>query len=255
MKYHEYHESQGPQSYIAPGGRRILCKGDGGGGGGNSTTTQEIPAELKPLASRYTTEAIKNFDTPFQAFSGQRYADLNPTQYAGIGMAANRALNGSETMDNAEGNLNQMMSGGENPYLDAMFAKASKGVTNQYQNAAMRSGSFGNSGLGEQLATGLGDLATNMYGGAYENDQNRRMQAIGMAPTFGNQAYTDASQLLKSGQIMQDQAQQGLDFNYQQFLDQQNDPYKKMAAAAGVFGTNLGGTSKTESTQSSGGDK
>ncbi len=227
--------------------------GGGSGGGGSSTTVQEIPAELKPLATRYTSEAIKNFDTPFTAYSGQRYADLNPTQYASLGMTADRALNGSQTFNNAEQNLNQMMNGGSNPYLDAMYNKAAKGVVSNYNNAAMGSGSFGNSGLGEQLATGLGDLATGMYGNAYESDQARRMQAIGMAPQFANQAYTDASQLMNAGQVMQDQAQQQNDFNFEEFMRQQNYPYQNMAAAAGVFGTNLGGTSKTESTQSSGG--
>ena len=30
----------------------------GGGGGGSSVTRQEIPAELKPLATEYTNKAI-----------------------------------------------------------------------------------------------------------------------------------------------------------------------------------------------------
>lgn len=252
MKHHEFTEFDGPQSYINVTGKRILCKG-GGGGGGTSTTTQEIPAELKPLASRYTTEATKMFDTPFQSYTGQRYADLNPTQYASLGMTANRALGGSQTFDNAESNLNQMMGGGSNPYLDDMYNKAAKGVVSNYNTAAMRSGSFGNSGLGEQLATGLGDLATGMYGNAYESDQARRMQAIGMAPQFANQTYQDANQLMQAGQTLQDQAQQQKDFNFEEFMRQQNYPYQNLAAAAGVFGTNLGGTSKTESNQSSGG--
>lgn len=234
-------------------GMHVPMGGGGSGGGGSSTTVQEIPAELKPLASRYTQEATKMFDTPFQSYTGQRYADLNPTQYASLGMTANRALGGSQTFDNAESNLNQMMGGGSNPYLDAMYNKAAKGVVSNYNTAAMRSGSFGNSGLGEQLATGLGDLATGLYGGAYESDQARRMQAIGMAPQFANQTYQDANQLMSAGQTLQDQAQQQNDFNYEEFMRQQNYPYQNLAAAAGVFGTNLGGTSKTESNQSSGG--
>lgn len=227
--------------------------GGGSGGGGSSTTVQEIPAELKPLASRYTQEATEMFDTPFQAYSGQRYADLNPTQYASLGMTADRALGGSQTFNNAESNLNQMMGGGSNPYLDAMYDKAARGMTSNYNAATVKSGSFGNSGLGEQLATGLGDLATGMYGGAYESDQARRMQAIGMAPQFANQAYMDANQLMGAGQTLQDQEQQQKDFGFEEFMRQQNYPYQNLAAAAGVFGTNLGGTSKTESNQSSGG--
>jgi hypothetical protein len=63
---------------------------------------------------------------------------------------------------------------------------------------------------------------------------------------YGNQAYTDADQMLKIGQIQQDQSQQGQDFNYQQFQDAENLPYKQLAAMSGVFGSNLGGESKTK---------
>ena len=96
-------------------------------------------------------------------------------------------------------------------------------------------------------------MATDMYGGAYAQDQANRMQAIGMAPTYGNAAYQDAGQLMNVGQMYQDQSQQGLDFNYQQYQDEENDPYKKLAAMSGVFGSNLGASSTTQ--QSGGGDK
>jgi hypothetical protein len=239
----------------------------GGGGGGSSSSVQSIPEELKPLAAQYTSKALDLSNTPYQAYTGQRYADLNPVQYSGLGMTTERALGGSDTMNNAENSLNQLISGGNtNPYLDAMVNQAQEATTRNYANSVapqitamgVGSGSFGNSGVAEQarnsaqdLQTSLGNIATNMYGGAYDQDAARRMQAIGMAPTFGNQAYTDASQLMNAGQIMQDQAQQNKDFQYQQFQDQQNDPYKKLAAMSGVFGSGLG--TQTTTTQNSGG--
>lgn len=229
-------------------GRRVM---GGGGGGGTSRTTQEIPAELKPLATAYTNKAIALSNQPFQAYGGQRFADLNTTQNLGIGMIQDRALNGSRTMDNAEGALNGFIGGQSNPYLDAMVNKAQGNVLSNANMAAARSGSFGNSGIAEAAARQMGDVATQMYGGQYQFDQGQRMQALGMAPTFGNRAYQDASQLLNAGQLMQDQQQQGLDFNYQTFQDAANKPYKDLAAMSGVFNSNLGGTSTT--TQSGGG--
>jgi hypothetical protein len=222
-----------------------------GGGGGTSTTVQSIPDELKPLASAYTNKAVNLGNQGYQPYGGQRYADLNSTQQLGIGMVQDRALNGSQTMSNAEDALNQTIQGGINPYLDAMVNKAQTSVLGNANAASARSGSFGNSGIAEQAAKQMGDVATQMYGGAYENDAARRMQAIGMAPTFGNAAYSDAQQLMNAGQIMQDQKQNNLDFNYQQFQDATNLPYKQLASMAGVFGSNLGGTSTT--TQSGGG--
>lgn len=239
----------------------------GGGGGGSSKTVQEIPAELKPLATAYTNKAMGLANTPYVPYTDQRYANLNPTQESGIQMATNRALSGSPTMTNAESSLNQMIQGGNtNPYLDQMVNQAQQSVVDQYNNmvkpqteAAMQgSGSFGNSGLqqylqNQQKQTGieLGNIASNMYGNAYNQDQANRMQAIGMAPTFGNQAYQNASQLLNAGGVQQDQAQKGLDFAYQQFQGAQNKPYQDLAAMSGVFGSNLGGTSTT--TQNTGG--
>lgn len=226
---------------------------DGGGGGGSSVTKQEIPAELKPLAKQYTRQAINLSNQGFSPYQGDRYADLNEYQNLGLGMAMDRALSGSPTMSNAESNLNQMMSGSTNPYLDQMVNKAQMSVLGNANQAAARSGSFGNSGIAEAAAGKMGDVATQMYGGAYDADQSRRLSAINSAPTFANQAYTDAQQLFNAGQTMQDQTQQNLDFGYDQWQESQNLPYKNLAAMSGVFGSNLGGTSTT--TQSGGGGK
>lgn len=224
----------------------------GGGGGGSSTTTQNIPEELKPLAAKYASDAINLSNTGYTPFQGQRFADLNSTQQQGLNAITQRATQGSATVNNAEQALNQNITGGQtNPYLDSMVGRAQDSVRSQFNTGAVNSGSFGNSGLQEQFQKGLGDVASQMYGQAYETDKARQMQSIGMAQQFGNQAYTDAGQLLNAGQMQQDQAQQGMDFNFQQFQEQQNDPYKKLAAMSGVFGSFPGQSSTT--TQSGGG--
>ena len=231
-------------------------KGGNGGGGGTSTTTQEIPSELKPLATEYTNKAIDLSKQGYNPYQGQRYADLNPTQNYGIGMVQNRAINGSNTINNAESNLNQIINGGNyNPYLDQMYGRAANQVANSVNSNFSSAGRYGSGAQNDVLGKNLGDLATNIYGGAYAQDQANRMQAIGMAPQFGNQAYQDASQLLNVGQIQQDQAQNPLDFQYQQYQEAQNLPYKQLAAMSGVFGSNLGSSSTTQSNQSSGGGK
>ncbi|MHB1098644.1 MAG: hypothetical protein ACYCZR_03740 [Burkholderiales bacterium] len=246
MKNHDYiAQLDGPQSRIE-GRRRILHKG---GGGGTTTTTQEIPIELKPLANMYVDQATNYANTPFQSYTDQRFADLNQNQNAGIGMVQDRALNGSQTFDNAESNLNQMMQGGTNPYLDAMVTKAQGSVMSNAGTAMNRSGSFGNSGIQEQALNQMGDIANNMYGQQYQFDQGQRMQAVGMAPQFANQPYQDASQLLNAGNIQQQQVQQGLDFGYDQFQQQQDHPLKQMQATSGVINSTKG----TSSTQSGGG--
>lgn len=77
------------------------------------------------------------------------------------------------------------------------------------------------------------------------------MQAAQLGLNYGNQAYTDAEQMLKAGQIVQDQGQQNKDFDYQQFQEKENLPYKQLAAMSGVFSSGLG--SQTTSKTSGGG--
>lgn len=155
-------------------------------------------------------------------------------------------MNGSATMGNAESNLNQFIQGGNtNPYLDSMVQKAQDSVKSNFNTSAVNSGSFGNSGLQQQYAAGLTDVATQMYGNAYNTDQSNRMQAIGMAPTFGNAAYQDAGQLLNAGNLQQQQQQNNLDFGFQQYQDAQNTPYKKLQTIGGVVGQAQGSTSTT----------
>lgn len=223
----------------------------GGGGGGSSTTVQSIPDELKPLASAYTSKAINLGNQSYTPYTGQRYANLNGTQNAAISAIQDRALNGSATLNNAESNLNSIISGDStNPYLDQSVSKALDSVQSRV-NSQFSNNNFGSTAHQQTLSDSLGSTANQMYSDNYQSDQNRRLSAINSAPTFANQAYTDASQLMSAGQVQQDQAQNNLDFNYQQYQDQQNLPYKQLAAMSGVFGSNLGSTSTTS--QSGGG--
>ena len=274
-----------------PGGRIYGGGGGGnnssGGGGSTSVTSQSLPAELKPLATAYADKAMALGNTGFTPYYGQRNANLNLTQNLGLGMTQDRALNGDPTLNAGAGSLQRQLSSSPtgatnnpyaqqgNPYLDAMVNKAQASVLGNAQQAAVRSGSFGNSGIAEQAASKMGEVATNMYGGAYNqqaqlaesgagrNDQalqnfaGNNLNASNQALQYGNQGYQDANQMMKAGQVMQDQKQNNLDFDYQQFTDAQNLPYKQLGAMSGVFGSNMGSSSSTTSTptQSSRGGK
>lgn len=217
----------------------------GGSDSSTTTTNASIAPEFRPLVDLYTQQATDIAQTPYQAYEGQRYADLNPTQNLGIGMVQDRALNGSQTFNNAESNLNQMMNGQNNPYLDRMVQKSLGSVMSGAATAGNRSGSFGNSGIQEQALNQMADQANNMYGQQYQFDQGQRMQAVGMAPQFANQQYQDASQLMNAGNILQNQDQQNLDFGYQQFKEGADYPFKQLAATGQVANAGIGQTSST----------
>ena len=243
---------------------RVVYGSGGGGGDSSSTSRPFIPDELKPLANRYTDLAIQYSNTPWQGFQGQRFADLNGTQQQGLDMIQNRAATGSATMNNAEGALNNMLTGNQtNPYLDSLVNKAQQSVADnfnymakpQLESAGVQSGSFGNANMDQRMglqqkaaAQQMSDIATQMYGNAYNTDQANKIQAMNLAPTYGNAPYNDAAQLLNAGGISQAQQQKGLDFGYNQFVDQQNYPVKQLQAMSGVLGQTMGNT-----TSSSGG--
>jgi hypothetical protein len=230
----------------------------------SSTSTPQVATDLQPLANLYTDQATTLANTPWQSYAGQRYAGLNSTQQSALQSITDRAQNGSPVMDQANSTLTSMLQGGQtNPYLDQMVAKAQGSVSDQWNNmtkpqtesAMVNSGSFGNSG--QQQMEGLqqkaavqqmSDIGTQMYGNAYSTDQANKMQALSMAPTYGNQAYTDAAQMLQAGTTQQNADQQNNDFAYQQFQDQQNNPYKKLQTIGGVVGQSTG----SQTTQSSG---
>ena len=238
---------------LEPFGDSATCKKPGGrgriygGGGGGQTTTSSIDPRLSPLIDYATQAGERVNDAGFQPYQGQRYAGMNQYQNLGMGMIGDRALYGDPTMRQAQSTMQDTLRGGNtNPYLDSMVNKATLGVAGNLAKINATSGSFGNSGIQEVGARQMGDIASQMYGNAYDQDRSRQMQALQMAPGYGNQAYTDASQLMKAGGQAQDLAQQNRDFSYQQFQDQQNLPYKQMAAYGGLLSGQ--GTQKTETT-------
>ena len=235
----------------------------GGGGGGSSTSSSQIvyPDELKPLLRNVANLSTQMANQNWQAYGGQRYADLNDTQQQALQMVQDRAANGSALMDTANQSLTGMLQGGQtNPYLDDMVSRAQQSMVDSYNlttapqqaNAQAMSGSFGNSGLQQmqlaqqnQLQQNLGGVATQMYGDAYKTNQANQLAALGMAQSYGNQAYADADKLLSAGDTLQNQQQNNLDFAYEQYLNRQDDPYKRLQAMTGVLNNSAGSTTTT----------
>ena len=241
---------------------RMVCGGGGGGGDSTSSSAITYPDEIKPLLTNVANLSNDIYAQDWQGYGGQRYADLNGTQKQALQMTSDRAMNGSPIMDAANSSLTGMLQGGQtNPYLDQMVGRAQQSVVDSYnlsakpqmEAAMVGSGSFGNSGLQQMqqksqsdLQDNLGNVATQMYGNAYNTNQANQLQALGMAQSYGNQAYTDASQLLRAGDTMQDQSQNNLDFGYEQWQQQQDDPYKKLQAMTGVMSNTAGSTTTTK---------
>lgn len=240
--------------------------GGGGGGGGKSTTSQGLDPRLYPLVDTFTAQAQQVANSPWQGYTGQRFAGMNADQTGALDMIRQQA--GSGVQGQAESALGSFLQGGqENPFLTQQIQKAQTETADAYNRQvrpnqvmqAVQSGSFGNANVMDaqakqdsQLQQNLGDIASGMRFNAYSTDQANRMQALGLSPSIQQAGFTNAGQLLNAGNLVQNQAQDQADFSYQQFQEQQNDPYKKLQAMSGVFGTP---GFQTQTTTQSGGGK
>jgi hypothetical protein len=259
------------------------------GGGSTSSTTQSIPNELKPLAAAYSDKAMQLANTPYQSYGGQQVADINGFQNSTTARLGQIFNSGDSSMNAARNAVtNGLNSGnaattnqyaGANPYLQQNIDATLGDITRNYNNAVapglttqmVNSGSFGNTGNQATTQNAMNDLTKNLantasgmrmqdytaqqqlaesYAG--RNDQ-LKSQMLGLAPGYESQAMNVANNFGQQANMYQDNQQQQLDAAYQNWTDAQNDPYKKLAAMSGVFGSGLGNTSNTK--QSGGGGK
>jgi len=159
------------------------------------------------------------YSNPMYGLLGGTAAGMDVYNDPRWGMLGGLASGGNVGYNPANPALAQMAYGGaQNPYLNDMFDQASSRVGDAYKLAtapstmlsfqgAGRSSQYGTpdaydqfSGLQRrELGDRLNDLATNMYGGQYQADQNRSLQAAGQ---LGGLYSNDISQMMgAAGQL------------------------------------------------------
>lgn len=95
----------------------------------------------------------------------------------------------------------------------------------------------------------------NAYGrgfNAYENERARQQGAVGMGQNEQPLALSRIQGLLGAGDLQRGANQQNLDFSYQNWIDQQNYPFKMADWLTGIYGRAQGGTSPNQQIYQSG---
>ena len=167
----------------------------GGSSGGSSQQVGPPKWQLPYIQQGYqgAQQLYQNGGTPVIPFSQETESALSRT--------TDRATNGSPLVQGAQAQALNTINGGflgSNPYLDQTFNRAALATQNQL--ASQFAGAGRNVGASEQLRSQqLNDLATGIYGGAYDAERNRQQQAIGMASGLANQDYVDLGQLASVG--------------------------------------------------------
>ena len=198
---------------------------------------------------------------PQSYFPGRTYADFAPETNQALGMQASRATAGSPLLRAAQGNIQNTVGGSylnSNPYVDAMFNKASDAVTRQYREATAPSiGSqfalAGRSGSGQhanalnqsqdQLGRTLSGMAADIYGTNYDRERQRQIQASTLAPGLAQADYGDIGQLANVGAQREELAERGIGEDVARYNFNQAQPYDALSRYMQYISGGYGGTS------------
>jgi len=243
-------------------------KGGGGGGNTTTTTTAQLPKYAQPYATQLLERGAGLSNKAYQPYQGQRIADLNSSQQAGINRTQSQALNGFQGQRDV-GNLYQQTVRGDflnpdsNPYLQATFDTAAGRMAQAYKNGTAaqtdanfgRAGAFGGSAWRQQVqgnenafGDALANLATNTYGQNYNTERNNQMNAMGMASGMQDLGYNDATKLIGAGDIQRSYQQDLLNQGYGDWQAAQNQEYANLDVLNKALAGSVGNAGQTFTT-------
>lgn len=177
------------------------------GGGGNDTQRTEPPTYQLPSLQAGLQQAGNIYN------QGPKVVPFSPQTEQALQLTQQRALAGSPLTGAAQDYTQKTLNGGflgSNPYLDATFNKAALSTQNQLASEFARSGR--NVGASEPIRSQqLNDLATGIYGGAYDAERNRQQGVLPFAQGLAEADYNDYGRLAGVGTAIEGQAQQYAD--------------------------------------------
>lgn len=251
--------------------------GGGKSSGSSSTTTTSEPwSAQKPYLKDIYQQAQGLYNSGGMApnyYSGDTVAERDPYTQQAIDLQAQRALEGSATVDSANSYVQNLLSGdmltnnpfssATNPYLDDMVSRAVSqtmtGVSSQFSGA----GRYGSGAQAAASADAAGNVATDMYGQAYSSDMDRyasvynnilnnMTSGAGLATSLANQDYVDLAALAESGSANEDYAQQLINADVDKYNYQSTQGLTALQNYMNLIQGNYGGTSTTTGSTGSG---
>lgn len=198
---------------------------------GTTTSTQAPPAYMYPYIGTALGQAGNLLATGGpQYYPGQQVAAFNPTQQAAMQKTVTTGLNGSPALTAAQGFDTTLLNsgGGSNPYLDAMFKQAAGATQGQLESE------FGGAGRNVDAAAPLQaqtdtNLATQIYGNAYQNDIQNALQAGNQAQNLYQTKLGGEQAALGVGNQVQGQSQALIDSSKQAYGYNQNLPWQNLS--------------------------
>lgn len=249
--------------------------GSSGSSAPTETTTTTEPADyIKPYLeqSANASQALYQNGGGYSYFPNSTVVGFDDATNQSLALTEQRAMNGSPLTSGAQ-NLAQSTLNGDylnsNPYLDTAIDTASRGLVRNYTDAVKPSidsnfASSGRYGSGmyanaqdaaqENLAQGLGDVASGMTYQNYSAERDNQNQMAALAPSLAEQDYNDYTKLAAVGGAREAQSQALLQedidrYNYENNGERMalDDYISRLNGAGGTYGTQTatgaGGTS------------
>ncbi len=241
----------------------------GGGGGGNQTSTVETNTEpwigQQPYLSSGFQEAARLYGSGGpQYYPWQTTTPFSPQSQTAMELQQGRALAGSPVTDAARNQLTGTLQGDylnpqSNPYLSQYAEAAMEPVARQYKEAVFPGieGQFAGAGryggglretsldrARDTLGHTLGNISTNIFAPAYNQERQRQMQGMSLAPMTAQQDYADIAQLGNVGQRVEGQAGALRQDEMNRWNFMQNAPYQNLNQYANTIQGNYGAQSQ-----------
>jgi len=258
----------------------LLGGGSSGGGSTNpdgtsnvtATTTTDLPDWLKGDAINFL-KMVEGLVAPggrlaqFPQGLNQQVAPFTPYQNTALQGFGNITPQATALTGAGGRMLGDTLSGkyldpNTNPYLKATYDQAAQGVTDQYRTAiapstmasAQLSGQMGGSAYNQlknmdqySLGQNLNNLATDIYGGNYQQERLNQLRGEQMLPATTAALYQPYSALLGAGTFQQQQNQDVLNTNYANNLAQAEWPFSLLSFLGSALGQAGGGTGTSTS--------
>lgn len=144
-----------------------------------------------------------------------------------------------------------------NPWLKQTFDSGANAIQARLGSQFGGAGRFNSGAMAGATGQSLTDLAGNIYGGNYQQERNRQMQAMGMAPMLDQGVLAGTRAQLMGGGLLDDEAQREANFGWDN-LDRYTGQLTRLAAPSqvqqvsrnpltGILGGAMGGYAMTGS--------
>lgn len=223
----------------------------------NYTSPPQPWAGQQPYLERLYARGEELSEIPMSYYPGSTVAGYGETTTGAMQDILGRASMGAPGVETAL-DLNRRIMGGEflspetNPYLRGYFESGAQALEDRFRRATLpeletrfaQAGGTGGSAYqgalgraGEGLARGLSELATGIYGGAYETERERLGRAMEIAPALEEAGYAPLERARGIGREEDVMAQAKLEDLVARYEFGQMEPWRRL----GLYQESLGG--------------